>query len=448
MHLVAMQIMSQEMVASSLVNSKSADKDLVLSVQGLSKKFCRDLKRSLLYGVQDITGEILGLRQSSETLRPKEFWALKDVDLQLRRGEAIGLVGKNGSGKSTLLRMISGLIKPDTGQIEVNGRIAPLIALGAGFKPVLTGRENIYANMSILGLSAQEIDERFDEVVEFAEIGDAIDAPVQTYSSGMAARLGFACAIYTEPDILLLDEVLAVGDVKFRAKCYRRLGKLRDQGTAFVLVSHSPNSILSLCESAVYLAKGKMIMAGESSQVMRRYEQELFTEGTKKISGTMTLPAKSQAESLGLDITSLYFRDAQGDRIDSPESGQPAYFCVACKTYAPLSEINLNLTVKEQFSEGENVLGLSTLHEKVSLALPHPGENELQMAMPYVGLRPNFYMMNVHVRQGAFHMLDSVEGFEFCIGDPGGMSQCHFYQPHTWKAVHQESIVVNQHRVN
>lgn len=425
-----MQMMTQEMVASPAFDRQ----DVVLSVQGLSKKFCRDLKRSLLYGVQDIAGEILGLREPSHTLRPQEFWALKDVEFNLHRGEALGLVGKNGSGKSTLLRMISGLIKPDAGTITVKGRIAPLIALGAGFKPVLTGRENIYANMSILGLSAVEIAERFDEVVEFAEIGDAIDAPVQTYSSGMAARLGFACAIYTEPDILLIDEVLAVGDVKFRAKCYRRLSKLREQGTAFVLVSHSPNSILSLCESAIYLAKGQMIMAGESSQIMRRYEQELFAEGTTKVIGAMDLPTKSQTESLGLDITSLYFRDAAGQRIDALESGQAAYLCVACSAHNAINDINLNLTIKERFGEGDHMLGLSTLHDKISLKV-QSGANELQLHMPYVGLRPNFYLMNVHVRQGAFYILDSVEGFEFNVGDPGGMSQCQYYQPHDWRSV-------------
>jgi lipopolysaccharide transport system ATP-binding protein len=424
-----MQMISQEMFATP-----AQEPDVVLSVQGLSKKFCRDLKRSLVYGVTDIACEILGLRNNDNDLRPQEFWALNEVDFQLHRGEALGLVGKNGSGKSTLLRMISGLIKPDHGTITVTGRIAPLIALGAGFKPVLTGRENIYANMSILGLAGAEIDERFDEVVEFAEIGDAIDAPVQTYSSGMAARLGFACAIYTEPDILLIDEVLAVGDVKFRAKCYRRLGQLREQGTAFVLVSHSPNSILSLCESAIYLAKGKMIMAGESSQVMRRYEQELFTDGTTKAVGAMNIPSKSRADSLGLDITALYFRDADGNRLDTPESGQAASFCVACQAQTPIAEINLNLTIKERFGEGDHTLGLSTLHEKTSLTV-QAGANELQLQLPYIGLRPNSYMMNVHVRQGAFHILDSVEGFEFSVSDPGGMSQCQFYQPHDWKSV-------------
>ena len=163
------------------------------------------------------------------------------------------------------MRIIAGLIKPDLGTVEVKGRLAPLIALGAGFNPILTGRENIYANMAVLGLSKKEIDERFDDVVEFAEIGDAIDAPVQTYSSGMAARLGFASAIHTEPDILLIDEVLAVGDVRFRIKCVRRLAELRQKGTSFIMVSHNHDALGSICDAGIYLLQGKSVTSGTSS---------------------------------------------------------------------------------------------------------------------------------------------------------------------------------------
>ncbi len=171
------------------ISVQSEDTEILISVDNVSKKFCRDLKQSLFYGVQDIATELIGGGRKSDTLRSKEFWALKDVSFQLRRGEALGLIGSNGAGKSTLLRIISGLIKPDTGCVKVRGRLAPLIALGAGFNPILTGRENIYANMSILGLSTKEIEERFQDVIDFSGIDDAIDAPVQTYSSGMAARL-------------------------------------------------------------------------------------------------------------------------------------------------------------------------------------------------------------------------------------------------------------------
>lgn len=258
------------------------DNQAVVSVKNVSKKFCRD-KRSLLYGIQDIATEWVGGNRKSDTLRAKEFWALKDVSFLLRRGEALGLVGSNGAGKSTLLRIISGLIKPDTGCVKVRGRVVPLIALGAGFNPILTGRENIYANMLILGLSTKEIEERFQDVINFVGIADAIDAPVQTYSSGMVARVGFGCAVYIEPDILLIDEVLAVEDISFRMKCYQRLIKLRENGTAFILVSHNPHVVLNVCEYSIYLAKGKLIMFGETEAVIRRYEQDICLKGTQHL---------------------------------------------------------------------------------------------------------------------------------------------------------------------
>lgn len=203
-------------VSNQQIENAVPKNDVVLSLNGVSKKFCRDFKRSLLYGMQDISQEVLAIRNDkNNNLRRQEFWALQDVSFDLHRGDALGLIGKNGSGKSTLLRIIAGLIKPDVGSVEVYGRVAPLIALGAGFNPVLTGRENIYANMSILGLKRTEIDERFEEVVEFAELANAIDSPVRSYSSGMAARLGFSCAVHTSSEILLIDEVLSVGDIRY-----------------------------------------------------------------------------------------------------------------------------------------------------------------------------------------------------------------------------------------
>ena len=248
-------------ITESQVTKHSSDDDVVLSVQGVSKKFCRSLKRSLFYGVQDIASELVGVRKDNNKLRKDEFWALQDVSFELKRGESLGLVGANGSGKTTLLRIISGLIKPDTGSVKITGRVAPLIALGAGFNPILTGRENIYVNMSILGLSKEEIDERFDEVVDFAEIGDAIDAPVQTYSSGMAARLGFACAIHTEPDVLLIDEVLAVGDLSFRAKCLNKFAELKTK-VVIILVSHSMPRLSRVADCMIVMSRGKICFEG------------------------------------------------------------------------------------------------------------------------------------------------------------------------------------------
>jgi lipopolysaccharide transport system ATP-binding protein len=414
---------------------KSSDdnNDVVLSVKSVSKRFCRGLKRSLFYGVQDVMGEVFGARRKDVVLRKEEFWALKDVSFDLKRGEALGLVGANGAGKTTLLRIISGLIRPDHGSVEVHGRVAPLIALGAGFNPSLTGRENIYVNMSILGLSKEELDDCFEDVVAFAEIGDAIDAPVQSYSSGMSARLGFACAIHTEPAILLIDEVLAVGDVHFRAKCYRRLAKLRKNGTSFVLVSHSANSILSLCETSIYLSKGQIVIAGDTSLVILNYENDLFSNGVKKKIGRMILPVRSRNESQGLDITSLSFKNLEGELLDYLISGQPATLCAECISYQEMENINFNLTVRAIHGESEQVLSLSTLHDKTPLTVVY-GKNELRLHMPQVCLRPGSYIMNVHVRQDSFYLLDSVESFEFYVDGKGAMSQCQFYQPRIWQS--------------
>ncbi|AOY84325.1 ABC transporter ATP-binding protein [Moorena producens JHB] len=417
------------------VADKSQDSEVILSVNGVSKKFCRDLKRSLLYGVHDIATELVGLRQKDEKLRKKEFWALNDVSIQLRRGEAIGLVGTNGSGKSTLLRIISGLIKPDVGSVEVKGRLAPLIALGAGFNPILTGRENIYANMSILGLSKEEIDQRFDQVLEFAEIGDAIDSPVQTYSSGMAARLGFASAIHTEPDILLIDEVLAVGDLLFRMKCYRKLSELRDKGTTFVLVAHNPNSILSICDSAIYLQRGKLLAVGKAAVVMQKYDEDLFLDNKQESQGAVFFQEKPPEESTGLDILAVYFKDGQGNRIEYPLSGQPVYLCVNCKAHTEISHGILCIMIREISGEGEPLLNLDSNLDNTILKISN-GIVELQLEMPYLGLRPGSYSSRVWVKKPPKYIYDHVS-LTFKVKSNSLMTQCQFYQPRKWKALPQ-----------
>lgn len=248
-----------------------ASDDIILEVDAVSKRFCRDLKRSLWYGIKDIAGDCLGGSTDRAELRPSEFWALRDVSFTLRRGECLGLIGSNGAGKTTLLRLISGLIKPDHGAIRRRGRLGALIALGAGFNPVLSGRENIYVNAAILGLSKKETDDRLDEIIAFADIGDALVAPVQSYSSGMTVRLGFAIAAHLEPDLLLIDEVLAVGDVAFRMKCIQRVREVLDFGAAAVFVSHDMVALQRICLSGLLLEKGRRIFDGDITSTLRRY---------------------------------------------------------------------------------------------------------------------------------------------------------------------------------
>jgi len=415
------------------VATTSNETEEQLLVEGVSKKFCRSLKRSLLYGVRDIAAELSGRSRHSQALRKGEFWALDKVSFRLGRGESMGLVGRNGAGKTTLLRLISGLIKPDAGRLRVKGRVAPLIALGAGFNPILTGRENLYVNMSILGLTRKEIDARLDEIVDFADIGDALEAPVQTYSSGMAARLGFACAVHTDPDVLLVDEVLAVGDLKFRMKCYRHLAKLQERGTSFILVSHNPHAILTVCQTAIYLSHGQIMAAGNTASVMSQYEEDLFSISQAHTNGSLRLPEKSTRESLGLDITAVNFKDGYGTVLQAPLSGKPASVCISCKAHREMDDVNLTVAVSNLSMENERVLYLSSQYDNQPMSIK-PGNVELQLHLPYCGLSAGLYSAKIVVSQATVNMLDCVESFRFRVSSNGITEQNLFYQPRNWKA--------------
>ncbi len=205
----------------------------------------------------------------------KEFLALKGIDFQVEKGEAWGIIGTNGSGKSTLLKLICGILKPYKGSVHVNGSIAPLIELGAGFDGDLTARENIFLNGAVLGHDKKFMREHFDEIVDFAELWDFLDMPIKNYSSGMAARMGFAIATMVRPDILICDEVLSVGDYAFQQKCERRMGEMRERGTTLLYVSHSIDSVKSVCNKALWLDKGTVKMTGEVNDVGNAYMEAL-----------------------------------------------------------------------------------------------------------------------------------------------------------------------------
>ena len=246
--------------------------DTLIQVDNVSKKFCRNLRKSLWYGVKDLGKEILGRPHGGDKLRPKEFWAIKDVSLELKRGECLGLIGRNGAGKTTLLRMLNGLISPDLGRIEMRGAVAAMIALGAGIKEILSGRENAYCMAALRGMTKKEAEQKIDEIIDFAEIHDAIDAPIQSYSSGMRVRLNFAVASVLNPDVLLLDEVLAVGDVAFRDKCYHRIANLR-RHAAVIFVSHNMEQIARTSTHALVLHDGKPVFVGTVDEGIRSYEE-------------------------------------------------------------------------------------------------------------------------------------------------------------------------------
>jgi lipopolysaccharide transport system ATP-binding protein len=297
--------------------------EVLVKVEGVSKKFCRDLKKSLWYGMCDVASELLPFSSNKEprtknqehspSLRDGEFWANKDISFELRRGECIGLIGRNGAGKTTLLKMLNGLIKPDSGTIEMRGRVGALIALGAGFNPILTGRENIYVNGSILGLTKEEIDSKMEDIIEFAEIREFMDSPVQSYSSGMQVRLGFAVATALNPDILILDEVLAVGDAAFRAKCYNRIGKLQ-KDAAVIFVSHSMHQVSQVCSAILMLHRGVVAYNGDVAGGVNAYNKDNITEGAAA-DGTLILEHPVREAALSFAPESLDYGNTLSVRL-------------------------------------------------------------------------------------------------------------------------------------
>ena len=264
----------------------NSSKEIVLRCNGLGKKFSRDLKSSLKYAVADIAKDLVSPQRVkscvSEKLRKDEFWALQDVSFELRRGECLGLLGRNGAGKSTLLRILSGILRQDYGRFEVNGSIGGIIALGAGFNPVLTGRENLKVYAAIKGISQNILRQKEEEIIEFSEIGDFIDSPFRTYSSGMQVRLAFsAAAILHVPDVLLVDEVLAVGDIEFIGKCFNLIEEIKSK-CSVILVSHSMANIRRFCNRACLLSDGQIVYADETVEnVISKYVSYSNTKVSK-----------------------------------------------------------------------------------------------------------------------------------------------------------------------
>jgi lipopolysaccharide transport system ATP-binding protein len=283
-----------------------SDSEIAIKLQGISKCFhIYDKPHHRL--MQGLLG---GRRQYF-----KEFWALKDISFEIKKGETVGVIGRNGSGKSTLLQIICGTLTPTTGNMEVNGRVAALLELGAGFNPEFTGRENVYMNASIFGLSRKEIDARFDKIAAFADIGEFIEQTVKTYSSGMYVRLAFAVIAHVDADILVIDEALSVGDAFFTQKCMRFLRNFMKTGTV-LFVSHDTASIKNLCNYAVWLEKGQMIQEGTPKEVCELYLEAFYEAQQGKDSTTKLKAFKKKDDSLALKDQRLEFINASNLRND------------------------------------------------------------------------------------------------------------------------------------
>jgi lipopolysaccharide transport system ATP-binding protein len=356
----------------------------LIRVENVSKKFCRSLKRSLWYGLKDLGGEVAGQKGLNRLdLRRDEFLAVDDVSFELRRGECLGLIGRNGAGKSTLLRMLSGLVRPDAGRVTVRGRVGALIELGAGFNPILTGRENIYVNGAVLGLTKREMDRKFDEIVEFADLGGFIDAPVQSYSSGMRVRLGFAVAAHLEPDVLLIDEVLAVGDEAFRVKCYNRIYEL-SQYCGIVFVSHNLSHVARLCDRALLLENGKV--AALSETVPAVLQQYLASQGE---------PEQRLIEAEGGKLHGFSFEAPRRDGTSHVAFGAPLTALVDATLEGIDEEVECSLTFLDP---GLNIVAqLDSLHCGHSIQWRAP-RMRIRVRIPHLPLNPGEYFVSVTLR--------------------------------------------------
>jgi lipopolysaccharide transport system ATP-binding protein len=404
----------------------------VVTVEHVSKKFCRSLKRSVWYGLKDLAAEV-GARNGTGDLhlRPAEFLAVDDVSFELPRGECLGLIGPNGAGKSTLLKMLNGLVRPDIGRITIQGRVGALIELGTGFSPVLTGRENVYVNGAVLGFSKKEIDVEFDEIVGFADLGEFIDAPVQTYSSGMRVRLGMAIAVNMRSELLLVDEVLAVGDIAFRMKCFQHFLDLKKAGSTIVVVSHNMIDINRVCDRVIVIDGGRKICHGNVSVGIATYENQL-----SKRSG----PASERIPDAPAWIEQLDLFDSRGNPRNDFETGEDlvAEVVISAVRNIPNARLIVHVMTPSLGTFG----AFSSPHKGFSFDIVPPGAvvrfsiRAMPLLVGSYSLRLNLYGSEV---KDFLDAVTNAASFKI-IGPPVdtfGYGVCHTVQfEHDWEMAH------------
>lgn len=362
----------------------------LIQVEGLSKKFCRNLKRSLWYGLTDLASELRGGREgASDELRQEEFWSVRDINFEVKRGECLALIGPNGAGKSTLLRLLNGLIKPNQGKITLHGRVNGLIALGAGFNPILTGRENVYVNGSILGFTKKEIDEKYEEIVEFSELREFMDTPVRNYSSGMNVRLGFAIAAQMEPDVLLLDEVLAVGDAGFRAKCFNTIMDLM-QRSAVIFVSHSMPQIARVASKVLVMEHGQCKLLTQNVGLAMETYYSTFNQcdAQQQISGN----GKGTPSWIRLEARS-------GMQVDKIAFSTPFNISCGLSIDAGVEKYRVQFDVRSR----EQQLVLQFSSEMDDVAFDKTGDVVINVALDSMRLSPGQYVLSLFVADAQTH---------------------------------------------
>lgn len=349
------------------------------------------------------------LRESLPLARPRhqEFWALKALDLEIARGEALGIVGPNGGGKSTLLQVLAGILEPTTGRVIRKGRTAALLELGAGFNPEFSGRENVYINGEILGLRRTEIDLKMESIERFAQIGEFIDRPVKTYSSGMYVRLAFSTAIHVDPETLIVDEALAVGDAVFANRCINKFQQLRESGVTVVFVSHDMGLVKQICDRAVFLNEGRVEAEGAPADVINRYVGTVLEKQRAEIPAPATkgglAPSHRHGDGLG-EIVALDILDADGQPVRSLVSGETITVRVRTRFHQPQPEPMIGILIRTR--TGLEVFGTNTRVEEIDVPPCAPGDDlELDFELACT-LTPQEYTLTVATQHPSGHSHD------------------------------------------
>ena len=347
----------------------------VIQAENLSKRYQRGALASSGLLRDTLARALRSPWTAFQRQKPESFWALKDVSLQVREGEVLGLIGRNGSGKTTLLKILSRITRPTEGWAEIRGRVGSLLEVGTGFHPELTGRENTYLSGAILGMNKQEITRKFDEIVAFAELDQFIDTPVKHYSSGMYVRLAFAVAAHLEPEILLVDEVLAVGDIKFQRKCLGKMGDVARAGRTIVLVSHQLNQIRRLCQRVTWIDGGLLRQTGPTAEVVSAYE----TAMTSPERGSASTRSESKAQFLSWRIL-----EPSGDSAHRLESVGPVTVAFRLKVSSPIRHGHQGIAL----FDAERRLMWAYANEDLTL---DPGLHDLIYKFPFLPLCPRSY---------------------------------------------------------
>jgi len=320
--------------------------------------------------------------------RYEEFWALKGIEFEVPVGSTFGVIGSNGSGKSTLLKCLTGILYPEKGRVTIEGRVSALLELGAGFHPELSGRENVYLNGAILGLTKKEINARFDDIVEFSGLPDFIDTPVKNYSSGMFVRLGFAVAAHVEPDVLLIDEVLSVGDDSFQRRCAQKIEQFRRDGRTIVFVSHGLSQVEQLCETVAWIDKGDLKMVGPAGEVISAYSGQ--SHNAVRVEGELG----ARWGSGEAEITSVKLLGADGQPLDVLTTHDPLTIAIDFRTFRPLQDIVVNMRIDTM--NGHAVWGTSTRRCSKAIGLVD-GEARAVMTMPHFPILEGTYELTLAV---------------------------------------------------